>query len=110
MAPQDDRPHTGIDWQPATKLVHGGTLRSEFQETSEGVFLNSGYVYDSAEQAEARFKGEDAGYIYSRYSNPTVNMFEARMTALAVQHIRRLANAEKIVIKGRRGLEPALSY
>ena len=82
MAPQDDRPPHGNDWQPATTLVHGGTLRSEFQETSEGVFLTSGYVYDSAEQAEARFKGDDPGYIYSRFSNPTVNMFEARMMAL----------------------------
>ena len=82
MAPQDDRPNQENNWQPATKLVHGGTLRSEFQETSEGVFLTSGYVYDSAEQAEARFKGDDPGYIYSRFSNPTVNMFEARMMAL----------------------------
>ena len=82
MAPQDDRPNQENNWQTATKLVHGGTLRSEFQETSEGVFLTSGYVYDSAEQAEARFKGDDPGYIYSRFSNPTVNMFEARMMAL----------------------------
>ena len=48
---------------PDTELVQGGTIRSEFSETSEALFLNSGYVYESAEQAEARFKGEDEGYI-----------------------------------------------
>jgi hypothetical protein len=53
-------------YRPETRLVHSGTLRSEFGETSEGLFLTQGYVYDSAELCEARFKGEDAGYIYSR--------------------------------------------
>jgi O-succinylhomoserine sulfhydrylase len=70
------------DWRPATKLVHAGTLRSQFGETSEAIFLNSGYVYASAEQAEARFKGDEEGFVYSRYANPTVAMFEARMCAL----------------------------
>ena len=70
------------NWRPATQLVHAGTLRSQFGETSEAIFLNSGYVYDSAEQAEARFKGEEDGFVYSRYANPTVAMFEARMCAL----------------------------
>src|SRR5436190_5574246 len=65
-----------------TRLVHGGTLRSHFGETSEALFLTQGYVYDSAEQCEARFKGEDPGYIYSRYSNPTISMFERRMIEL----------------------------
>ena len=69
-------------WRPATRLVHEGTLRSQFGETSEAIFLNSGYVYDSAEQAEARFKGDEDGFVYSRYANPTVAMFEARMCAL----------------------------
>jgi O-succinylhomoserine sulfhydrylase len=69
-------------WRPATKLVHEGTLRSQFGETSEAIFLNSGYVYASAEQAEARFKGDEEGFVYSRYANPTVAMFEARMCAL----------------------------
>ncbi|MGB6399945.1 MAG: PLP-dependent transferase, partial [Bradyrhizobium sp.] len=63
-------------YRPETKLVHSGTIRSEFGETSEALFLTQGYVYDSAEQCEARFKGEDPGYIYSRYSNPTIAMFE----------------------------------
>jgi O-succinylhomoserine sulfhydrylase len=69
-------------WRPATQLVHGGTLRSQFGETSEAIFLNSGYVYDSAEQAEARFKGEDPGYQYSRFGNPTVSMLEERIRLL----------------------------
>ena len=57
-------------------------MRSQFGETSEGLFLTQGYVYDSAEQCEARFKGEDPGFIYSRYSNPTISMFERRMIEL----------------------------
>jgi O-succinylhomoserine sulfhydrylase len=69
-------------WRPATRLVHEGTLRSQFGETSEAIFLNSGYVYASAEQAEARFKGDEEGFVYSRYANPTIAMFEARMCAL----------------------------
>src|SRR6201992_1846035 len=69
-------------YRPETRLVHSGTLRSEFGETSEGLFLTQGYVYDSAELCEARFKGQDPGYIYSRYSNPTIAMFEQRMIAL----------------------------
>ena len=66
-------------WGPSTKLVHGGTLRSQFGETSEALFLTQGFVYDSAEQAEARFKNEEPGYLYSRFSNPTVSMFEERV-------------------------------
>src|ERR1700721_3771015 len=69
-------------YRPETRLVHSGTLRSEFGETSEALFLTQGYVYDSAEQCEARFKGTDPGYIYSRYSNPTIAMFERRMIEL----------------------------
>ena len=69
-------------YRPETRLVHGGTLRSQFGETSEALFLTQGYVYDSAEQCEARFKGEDPGFVYSRYSNPTIAMFERRMIEL----------------------------
>src|SRR6201987_3383018 len=69
-------------YRPETRLVHSGTLRSEFGETSEGLFLTQGYVYETAELCEARFKGEDPGYIYSRYSNPTIAMFEQRMIEL----------------------------
>ena len=81
MAAKDQKKR-GIAWHKATELVHAGTLRSQFGETSEAIFLNSGYVYDSAEQAEARFKGDEEGFVYSRYANPTVAMFEARMCAL----------------------------
>jgi O-succinylhomoserine sulfhydrylase len=66
----------------ATRLVHGGTLRSEFGETSEALFLTQGHVYETAEQAEARFKNTDPGFIYARFSNPTVQMFEDRMALL----------------------------
>ncbi len=70
------------NWRPETTLVHEGTLRSQFGEMSEAIFLTQGYVYETAEAAEARFKGEDPGFIYSRYANPTVDMFEKRMCAL----------------------------
>ena len=73
---------TPRDYRPETRLIHAGTLRSQFNETSEALFLTQGYVYDSAEQCEARFSGKEPGYVYSRYSNPTVAMFEARMAAL----------------------------
>ena len=69
-------------WSPETQLVHGGVLRSQFGETSEALFLTQGFVYNSAEQAEARFKNEDPGFQYSRFSNPTVTMFEERLRLL----------------------------
>ncbi len=70
------------NWAPATKLVHGGTKRSQFGETSEALYLTQGYLYPSAEAAEARFTGDEPGFIYSRYANPTVRMFEERMMLL----------------------------
>lgn len=70
------------NWRPATKLVHGGTLRSPYGETSEAIFLTQGFVYESSEAAEARFKGENDGYIYARYGSPTNDMFEKRMCML----------------------------
>jgi O-succinylhomoserine sulfhydrylase len=66
-------------YRPETRLVHSGTLRSQFGETSEALFLTQGFVYDSAEQCEARFTNAEPGYIYARYSNPTVTMFERRI-------------------------------
>lgn len=69
-------------WRPATRLVRGGLNRSQFDETSEALYLTQGYVYDSAEQAEAAFNGEVDHYIYSRYGNPTVRMFEERLAQL----------------------------
>ena len=70
------------NWGPATQMVHAGTQRSAFGETSEALFLTQGFVYDSAEAAEARFLGDEPGFIYSRYANPTVDMFEQRMCML----------------------------
>ena len=68
-------------YRPETRLVQAGTIRSEFGETSEALFLTQGYVYESSAQAERRFKNEEPGYQYSRFANPTVAMFEARMAA-----------------------------
>jgi len=68
-------------YRPETQLVHAGTMRSSFGETSEALFLTQGFVYDTAEECEARFKGEQPGFLYSRFSNPTVAMFENRMAA-----------------------------
>jgi len=70
-------------WHKRTKMVHGGTRRSQYSEVSEAIFLTQGFVYDSPEQAEARFieTGEDE-FIYARYGNPTVRMFEERIAAL----------------------------
>lgn len=70
------------NWRTQTQLIHSNELRSAFGETAEALYLTSGFVYDNAEQAEARFKEEDDGYIYSRFGNPTVRAFETRMMAL----------------------------
>ena len=71
------------DWNARTRLVHSGTRRSQYGEVSEALFLTQGFVYDTAEQAEARFieAGADE-FIYARYGNPTVRMFEDRIAAL----------------------------
>jgi len=70
------------NWSAETRLVRGGLDRSGQGETSEALFLNSGFVYETAADAEARFKGEQDGFIYSRYGNPTVAMFEERLRLL----------------------------
>jgi O-succinylhomoserine sulfhydrylase len=69
-------------YRPETKLVHSGTLRSQFNEASEALFLTQGFVYTTAEECEARFSGDDPGFIYSRFSNPNTAMFERRMIEL----------------------------
>ena len=69
-------------WRLATKMVRGGTIRSEHGETSEAIFLNSGFCYDSAEVAESRFNGSSPGYVYSRYLNPNLKMLEDRLVLL----------------------------
>lgn len=69
-------------WRPATKAIRSGTMRSEFGETSEALFLTSGYTYDCAEDAAARFSGEQPGMTYSRLQNPTVQMLEERIAIM----------------------------
>ena len=79
--------HIQKEWQPETTLIHGGTSRSQFGEMSESIFLTQGFVYNSAQEAEKRFVGDkeqfendDPCFIYSRYANPTIAMFEERMS------------------------------
>lgn len=66
----------------ATNLVHGGRMRSEYCETSEGMFLTSGYCYPDAETAQARMAGDEPGFVYSRYANPTVKMLEDKLALI----------------------------
>ena len=70
------------DWRRETRAVRGGSQRSEFGEISEALFLTSGYAYSGAEEAEAAFKDEIDRYIYSRFANPTVQMFQDRMSLI----------------------------
>jgi O-succinylhomoserine sulfhydrylase len=81
MADDAKRPKTSR-WRPQTMMVRGGLTRSQHGETSEALFLSSGFVYDSPEQQSARMAGDEEGYIYSRYANPTVRMFEERLAQL----------------------------
>src|ERR1700744_2510511 len=69
-------------WRKRTLAVRAGQVRTPFQETSEALFMTSGYAYEAPEEAEARFKGEIGGYQYSRFGHPTVSLFEERMAAL----------------------------
>ncbi len=96
------RPGSSTQWRPQTRLVRGGLARSEFGETAEAIYLTSGYVYEDAEQAEARFKNRDPGYIYSRYGNPTVTMFEERMCLLEG------ASASRAVASGMAAVNAAI--
>jgi len=75
-------PEITSKWRPATQAVRGGTMRSEFGETSEAIFMTSGYCYDRAEDAAARFAGEQEGMTYSRLQNPTVEMLEKRIAMM----------------------------
>jgi O-succinylhomoserine sulfhydrylase len=69
-------------WRSATRQVRAGLDRTAFGETSEALFMTSGFVYDSAEQAERAFTGEEDHYVYSRYANPTLSIFEHRLAAV----------------------------
>lgn len=79
---KDVKPGKPKSWRPQTLMVRGGTTRSQYGETSEALYLSSGFVYDSPEEQSARMAGEKPGYIYSRYANPTVRMFEERLAQL----------------------------
>jgi O-succinylhomoserine sulfhydrylase len=80
-------------WEPATRLIRGGLNRSNFGETSEALFLTQSYAYESAGAADRRFSGEDPGFVYSRYANPTTQMFEERLALLeGAEHCRALAS------------------
>jgi O-succinylhomoserine sulfhydrylase len=79
MAKDTENP---LDWEPATKLIRGGIDRTRFGETAEPIFMTQGYVYDSAEGADARFEGTEPGFVYTRYGNPTVLAFEERLALL----------------------------
>ena len=74
-------------YRPQTELVRGGQTRSPFNETSEALYLTSGYVYASAEEAEGAFTGEQPRFVYSRYANPTVAMFEERLRQIGRAHV-----------------------
>ncbi|MGB3864493.1 MAG: O-succinylhomoserine sulfhydrylase [Xanthobacteraceae bacterium] len=82
---------TAASYRPETRLIHSGVLRSQFNETAEALYLTQGFVYDTAEECEARFKGEDPGFIYSRFSNPNISMFERRMCELEGAQAARAA-------------------
>ena len=77
--PEGESPET---WENATRLVRGGTMRSPYGETAEALYLTQSFVYDSAESANARFAGDEPGFVYSRFANPTVKMFEDRLALL----------------------------
>jgi O-succinylhomoserine sulfhydrylase len=83
-------PHS---WEPATRLIRGGLNRRNFGETSEALFLTQSYAYESAGAADRRFSGEDPGFVYSRYANPTTQMFEERLALLeGAEQCRALAS------------------
>lgn len=107
----DDQRRSGV--HPQTQMIHGGVLRSQFDETAEAIFMTSGYVYGSAEEAEHAFKNDGARFVYSRYRNPTVEMFEQRlagyegaercfatasgMAAVAAAHLCFLKDGDRVV-------------
>ena len=72
-------PELAAELSPATLLVRGGSERSAYDETAEALFMTSGFVYGNAAEAEAAFKQDGSRYVYSRYRNPTVTMFEERL-------------------------------
>ena len=93
-------------WRQATILVRGGLERSPHCETSEALFLNSGYVYGSAEEAEESFDGTRERFVYSRFRNPTVAMFENRLALLEGADQHRSAGLRQALVFDGRGARP----
>src|SRR5438128_2037156 len=96
-------PELVAELSPATLLVRGGSERSAYEETSEALFLTSGFVYGSAAEAEAAFKQDGSRYVYSRYRNPTVTMFEERLRLIeGAEACRATASGMAAVVAARR--------
>src|ERR1700753_812205 len=96
------------EWETATKLIRGGINRSQFGETAEALYLTQGFVYETAEQADARFAGDQPGYVYSRYANPPCRMFEERLALLeGAETCRTAASGMAAVAMGIQGLVKA---
>src|SRR5579872_5644983 len=88
-----DTTSTSEEQRLETLLVHGGTMRSQHLETSEAIYMTSGYVYESGEEAESAFANDGSRFVYSRYANPTVQMFEERLRLLeGAEHCRTTAS------------------
>jgi O-succinylhomoserine sulfhydrylase len=105
MSADEENPN---DWQPATKLIRGGQSRSSVGEIGEPIFLTQSFAYDSAEAADARFAGTDAGFIYTRYGNPTTLMFEEKLALLeGAEYCRAFASGMAAIHMGIMGLVKA---
>ncbi len=92
-------------WEPATRLIRGGLMRSNHGETSEALYLTQSFAYESAGAADRRFSGEDPGFVYSRYANPTTQMFEERLALLeGAEYCRALASGMAAVHVALTGL------
>jgi O-succinylhomoserine sulfhydrylase len=103
-----DEPTDPKTWETATKLIRGGINRSMFGETAEALYLTQGFVYDTAEQADARFAGDEPGFVYSRYANPTCRMFEERLALLeGAETCRSAASGMAAVAMAIQGLVKA---
>ncbi len=93
------------DWEPATRLIRGGLMRSNYGEISEALYLTQSFAYESAGAADRRFSGEDPGFVYSRYANPTTQMFEERLALLeGAEYCRALASGMAAVHVALTGL------
>lgn len=90
MAADKSDPKT---WGLSTRLVRGGTVRSQFMETSEAIFLTSGFTYNSAAEADARFAGDLPGFVYGRYGNPTLKMLEDRLALMEGAEVCRVTSS-----------------